>query len=578
MLPLRIRRLVAPLCAAPLVAALLLGCAGGQPPAVATLPQGESWGEDRRAAFHFAPQGSLLIPAAWFMALERADAPGLFAAPDNLARFGFLRATGNAAARANPLGLPIGFAVEPEARPGDGPWLGLTCAACHTNEVQARGQRFRIEGAPAMLDFDRFGQALDAAVQATAGDPARLERMRDRLRGADDAGFTTRFTAFATTSAALWQVQRPALASGPGRVDALGQIINALAVVQLGEPRNARPPAAPTSFPFLWTTPDQDWVQWAPIAGNPIARNAGQVLGVFGHAVLAPPAAPGGNPRFSSSVRFADLHAIEQWLRRLEAPRWPEAAFGAIDPRLWERGQQVVQRDCVGCHNDPAAPRLTAPELSVLGRRFILTGAVPQREIGTDSAYTAALARRTVLTARAADLFDGRAEVPAVDFMATMVELVLRHGLAGLALSPAAQADYFGGRLVPPPPGAPPGTPPEPWHATEARVVSLKAGPLLGLWATGPFLHNGSVATLDELLGPVANRRTRFWTGSRELDLERLGFVSEEAPGLFPFDTTLPGNGNGGHDHPLPDDERRAVLEYLKDPLRFPVGAPHAAR
>ena len=58
-----------------------------------------------------------------------------------------------------------------------------------------------------------------------------------------------------------------------------------------------------------------------------------------------------------------------------------------------------------------------------------------------------------------------------------------------------------------------------------------------------------------------------FWTGGRELDRERLGFVSEDAPGRFRFDTRLAGNRNTGHHYPpqgLSPDERKAVIEYLK--------------
>jgi hypothetical protein len=98
-------------------------------------------------------------------------------------------------------------------------------------------------------------------------------------------------------------------------------------------------------------------------------------------------------------------------------------------------------------------------------------------------------------------------------------------------------------------------------------LTMLKAGPLDGIWASGPYLHNGSVPTIYELLSPVAERRAVFWTGGRELDRERLGFVSDDAPGRFRFDTALPGNRNIGHEYPprgLTHDERMALVEYLK--------------
>jgi hypothetical protein len=97
--------------------------------------------------------------------------------------------------------------------------------------------------------------------------------------------------------------------------------------------------------------------------------------------------------------------------------------------------------------------------------------------------------------------------------------------------------------------------------------MDLKAGPLPGVWASGPYLHNGSVPTVYELLSPVEERRKVFWTGGRELDRERLGSVSHDAPGRFRFDTSLTGNRNTGHTYPpqgLSADERNAILECRK--------------
>jgi len=95
------------------------------------------------------------------------------------------------------------------------------------------------------------------------------------------------------------------------------------------------------------------------------------------------------------------------------------------------------------------------------------------------------------------------------------------------------------------------------------------AVPLDGLWARGPYLHNGSVPTVADLLEPVAARPARFSRGYDVLDGERLGFVSTgpeaERAGTM-FDTTRPGNGNAGHVYgaALAPELKRALLEYLK--------------
>ena len=97
--------------------------------------------------------------------------------------------------------------------------------------------------------------------------------------------------------------------------------------------------------------------------------------------------------------------------------------------------------------------------------------------------------------------------------------------------------------------------------------------PLDGLWLRAPYLHNGSVPTLRDLLEPSAERPERFYRGNDVYDPERVGFVSDvPAYGdrdFFLFDTSVDGNGNAGHEGrrygtALPDADKEALLEYLK--------------
>ncbi|HZN95448.1 MAG TPA: cytochrome c [Myxococcales bacterium] len=94
------------------------------------------------------------------------------------------------------------------------------------------------------------------------------------------------------------------------------------------------------------------------------------------------------------------------------------------------------------------------------------------------------------------------------------------------------------------------------------------AGRLNGLWLRAPYLHNGSVPSLEALLAPPSERPVQFRRGTQSYDPIRVGFVSEgeEAKSAFLLDTRLPGNGNGGHLYgtALPAAEKRALLEYLK--------------
>lgn len=126
------------------------------------------------------------------------------------------------------------------------------------------------------------------------------------------------------------------------------------------------------------------------------------------------------------------------------------------------------------------------------------------------------------------------------------------------------------------------------------QIAGYKPRPLQGVWATPPFLHNGSVPNLYEMLLPPDQRSARFFVGRRDFDPLHVGYVTEpDADGTddgFWLDTTVTGNANTGHAfsadatswqqhqadpqaHPLPpgvigpqfsDAQRWALVEYLK--------------
>jgi hypothetical protein len=94
--------------------------------------------------------------------------------------------------------------------------------------------------------------------------------------------------------------------------------------------------------------------------------------------------------------------------------------------------------------------------------------------------------------------------------------------------------------------------------------------PLDGIWLRGPYLHNGSVPTLRDLLDAPEQRPALFYRGYDLFDREKVGFISnvQSANGqtFTPFATAVPGNSNSGHVYgtTLADDEKRAIVEYLK--------------
>lgn len=86
---------------------------------------------------------------------------------------------------------------------------------------------------------------------------------------------------------------------------------------------------------------------------------------------------------------------------------------------------------------------------------------------------------------------------------------------------------------------------------------------MAGIFATSPYLHNGSVPSLSDLLSPPDRRPTTFRTGGNAFDPERVGLNSE---GSFLYNTQELGKGNGGHlfGTQLPPAEKAALIEYLK--------------
>lgn len=107
------------------------------------------------------------------------------------------------------------------------------------------------------------------------------------------------------------------------------------------------------------------------------------------------------------------------------------------------------------------------------------------------------------------------------------------------------------------------------WFGTSKPGSALEpldgyvAPPLDGIWATAPYLHNGSVPTLEELLD--SPRRPALWSNTGEYDYEKLGWKYHPS-GKSKYNTLLRGYSNQGHTFGdrLTAEERKAVLEYLK--------------
>lgn len=513
----------------------------------------QGWSDLERSSFYYTTQGSRLIRRDWFLALERHDSQDLFLA-DSLERFGYLKGTADPVL--NPDKLPIGFAVDP---PTTRKWIGMTCAACHTSDIKYAGKTLRVDGAPAAADMYELLAKLDLALQKTVADSAAFGRFAAKVLGANDTpanraallndvdpekglkAFSERFKKFVIQST-------PASPWGPARLDAFGMIFNRVTSIDLGIDTNSQPPNAPVSYPFLWGTSWHDWTQWNGAVRNDgavlgpirrLARNVGQVLGVFGRIDFTNP------PPYPSSVRRANLLALEESVKKLTAPVWPDDIFGAPDPARVPRGKLLFAANCSGCHKlVPRDQQLQSAQVTN----------VPVNVVNTDATMTNMVADRQattgILQGRLMDVFFGQTIGPIEPATA-----ILSHAVIGAIA-------HIGFLDSAPAPAQP--TPPL-FDSSAVAGRNYKARPLNGIWATGPYLHNGSVRTLYQVLLPEAQRETSFQVGGREFDPIEVGFKS--TPGIgFTFNTNLPGNRNTGHPYgaALTDDQRKDLVEYLK--------------
>jgi hypothetical protein len=541
-------------------------------PPVRYLAQG--WTQDDRSRFYTTTQGSQLVPYSWYLALEQPGASTSRFNERSLARYGFLE---NQDAARNPDRLPLGFVKD-----GDADWLGLTCAACHTNEIDFSGNTFRIDGAPALADTWAFLNDLGAALEQTAAssDGERFRRFAMNLRGsaltpAQRTDLYTRLKTFSDGYARFIDSSRTEVPWGHARIDAFGMIFNRATGINLDRWENTKPPNAPVSMPFLWDTHWHDYVQWNASAPNAIAlqrlgRNVGEVLGVFAH--VTPDSR--GLLRVESSARPRQLLDIEHRLSRLRSPEWP---FGGIDRAAAQRGAAVYKQYCVSCHADVPADqrgrphRITKTPIKVVGTDPLMATNARDRMAVSGPME----GRRVTLTGKPLDANPKSVELTVAMAMGVILEPKnwrSRSVNSDLGLFSAMRSDDDS-------------TPPSgsrltgvadlhrraqelaEQHKKGTEELVYKARPLNGIWATAPYLHNGSVPTLWQMVQPSA-RRSQFFVGSREFDPKEVGFRYDG--GGTPFDATKPGNLNIGHDSYLPrgaemsDADRWALVEYMK--------------
>lgn len=601
------------------------------------LPQ--NWSDATARQFYETPQGSEIIPYTWFVNLEQGDSAMLFRAPEHMSSLGYLPRSPEPAG--NPDGLPVGFVR-------DGAYVGLTCAACHTGEITYRGSAWLIDGGPTLGDAEMLLRDLEKSLAATQADAAKFARFAKGVLGGQDnvasrAILASALAAVITERSAFNKRNLPKTNEprfGPGRVDAFGGILNEVAITFARETTNEAKADAPVSYPFLWDTPQHDFVQWNGAAKNlevptfgilptphigALGRNVGEVLGVFGKVNTEKD--PGLFGGYDSSINKQNLIDLEELVRALWSPLWP-TELGEVDLDLKAKGKILYRENCVACHaiidrkdegrevraemHDVGTDETMARNVLerrgrsgvFSGRRLILP--LFRKLAATDETFANLLshvAQRVIIGNKTVD---ERAELPVYG-----VNLVIHRSDGSDLAGRFEQLEFANDRLIAVkarsvtvtkggipqnvdartarskmspslrsivPPGSAENTVNFNFRNSpvdESSIsVQYKARPLNGIWATAPYLHNGSVPNLEELLKPATQRPKTFHVGSREFDVEKVGLADQ---GEFLFDTTAsPGNSNVGHDQStngrseraykrvFSPEERKQLIAFLK--------------
>jgi hypothetical protein len=555
----------------------------------------QNWSDADRAAFYSLDQGSQIMPLAWMNALKQPNGQPFLA--DNLSRYGYLW---NDTVQ-NPK-LPIGFTA---SGPAGQESIGMTCAACHTRQIEVQGAAYRIEGGPAIVDFQTLLADLDIAVQAVKDPGAAFDAFADAvlpkpITGTDRDNLRTAVNIWWTRYHTLMQRALPVKPRdpggpwGPARLDAVSMIFNRLTGLDIGNPpyyllaANIMVADAPVRYPFLWNAPVQDRTQWPGFAANGddllgLARNLGEVYGVFAtfHPVKAQGTLLGIDYLGTNSADFTGLGRAEALIKKLGPPRFP----WPIDAEKAAKGKTIFDRaaadgGCKECHGiSEGETRLwflgtwktplidvqtDVHEHAILERKVstgVLTGAslfglTPALK-PTDTAFnTLGLSVVGSIAQKIAPSFgDEQSEAPAPT-NSPMSEQALAKKLKAQAVLMTASPEIreLGRTFTTPAAGS---------AKYESRVMQ-------GIWAAAPYLHNGSVPTLADLLKPADKRPTSFKIGP-EYDPVAVGLATKQTKFDFTLNTTdcsdrNSGNSRCGHEYgtSLPEDDKAALLEYLK--------------
>lgn len=548
-----------------------------------TIDQG--WTQAEKNLAYTLDEGSQLMPYRWYLALELAGTKKKFS--ENAKAYGLLPTDSGF-----PIGMSIREDTETETLYGEKKWVGLNCTACHSGTVSLAGRKVLLQGGQSLFDIQKFEKGILDGIVDTLADQAKLQRFvatlnadggtltdANSVRGSLEA-FRDEFGAWVQRNHHFLDKNAKEVAMGPGRMDGVGgatndlickltpRMGNQMIAMFVTDEKNCRSAHPPSSIPHLWGMTEEQFVQWDGSVHASLGRNFGQSTATYAKNWIERDAA--GEVRYRSTANIENLAIFEDLYKKLRAPDWSELAKqGLVDPLQPDkvgRGEKIYAQNCISCH--AVQPKFTAP--NSFGNSFWETKISTVAEVGTDGQYLDAdQTRRANLPSALSDQFkkafgesavDSSNQVKGATFRAFVLGAMILQSWDANRVAVETRARQTNCRD----------------QGVQQHIVGYKARPLAGVLLTAPFLHNGSVPTLLDLLQPATKRPKSFYVGCDVYDVIKMGYTCDaKSENAFLVTTTDGANGNQGHEYgtQLTSGEKADLIEYLKS-LKLPSAAP----
>ena len=347
-----------------------------------------------------------------------------------------------------------------------------------------------------------------------------------------------------------WQKYKEVVA-GYGRVDAFNSALNKL----LREKKERVSLTAPVSYPPVWGIQNKYKIHYTGNTNSVTNRNIGLSMAA-GSIYL--------DDKSNSTVNIHNLYKSEKLIYKIQSPNWqdvfqhePSDDFRIKSSRV-ERGQVLYEKNCMSCHN----PKKTHHEYKLPLYEYPI---LSHKKLGTDPNLSVNIVKPLKPLTNAESY-------PADKYSNTTQGLLeaffLKYNIDKKTQDEYSFLEYRGKQ----------------WFKNTKRDnpdATYSARDLSGIWSTPPFLHNGSVPTLWDLLQKPEKRPTLFRAKDRYFDPLKVGFKNyqEKVKDCFPknaydnktdsqqcVDTTISGSSNSGHNFGtnLSNEEKYDLIEYLK--------------